>query len=398
MKILFLVSRYAPHALGGAERVAATLAGSLIGMGHEVVVLTTAQDDDPPERIVDGVRVRSIPLRNVYDFSKRPPRLLKPIWHFIDSSNPVMKSSVAAVLREERPDVMHSHLVTGFSPSAWDAAADLGIPIVHSLHDHYVICARSSMAVGGVACRDQHLDCALLSRPRVRAARRVDAVVGVSRYVLDRHRQFGAFTSNRSWVIPNPCHLVGRDSGVRPAASGTSSMVRFGFMARLELNKGVDRLLNATRALPASGWNLTLAGTGDPEFTAGLRREYERRGISFVGRVADPADFLRQIDVLVAPSTFPETFGMSVAEALAMGVPVIASTVAALPELIEDGRNGFLFDPAEEGALARVLGRIVADPALLSGMADACRSSVAALETARVTGRYVEVYGAVTRR
>jgi glycosyltransferase involved in cell wall biosynthesis len=391
MKVLFLVSRYGPHGIGGAERVAATLARSLGDQGHEIVVLTTEFEGDPPERTLDGIRVRSIPLRNVYDFAQPGPRALKPLWHLIDSSNPMMKAAVAAVIREERPDVIHSHLITGFSPSAWDAAAGEGIPIVHTLHDHYVICARSSMARRGIPCTSRHLDCALLSRPRIRAARRVDAVVGVSRYILERHREFGAFTSNRSFVIPNPCHLVRNPEPGPPPDAVRSGSVRFGFLGRLEVNKGIDRLLAASVGLASSGWTLSVAGSGEAHHVSRLRREFESPRISFVGQV-DTERFLSQIDALVVPSTSPETFGMAAAEALAMGVPVLASTVAALPELIEDGRNGFLFNPFEEGALQRLLARIVADPMMIAGKSDACRASVSALAPAQVARRYAEVY------
>jgi glycosyltransferase involved in cell wall biosynthesis len=396
LKVLFLVSRYAPHAIGGSERVAETLAKTLIAAGNDVVVLTTLVNDDPEERLVDGVRVRAIPLRNVYDFGRPAVGILKPLWHLIDSSNYLMKAAVARVIREERPDVMHSHLVTGFSPTAWDVAYDAGVPIVHTLHDHYVICARSSMAIGGHACHRQHLDCAILSRPRIRASRRVDAVVGVSEYILRRHREFGAFETHETSVIPNPCHLVDTRAN-RPAETGhTPGQVRFGFMGRIESNKGIDLLLSASRALPATGWSMTIAGSGDPAFTSRLRAEYENAAVSFVGRV-DPATFLSRIDALVVPSTFPETFGMSAAEALAMGVPVVASTIGALPELIKEGHNGFLFDPAVPGALENRLRQIVENPATISSMTDACRASVSAFSAASVAGRYSDLYRHVTR-
>jgi glycosyltransferase involved in cell wall biosynthesis len=173
--------------------------------------------------------------------------------------------------------------------------------------------------------------------------------------------------------------------------------LRLGFLGRIELNKGVDLLLAASRALPASGWTLSIAGSGEPAFTKQLQQEYGSANISFVGRV-EPRAFLSEIDVLVVPSTFPETFGMSAAEALAMGVPVVASTIGALPELVQDGRNGFVFDPDVPGALDQLLSRIVANPAMIAKMSEACRESVAGFAPPSVARQYAAVYDAVVGR
>jgi glycosyltransferase involved in cell wall biosynthesis len=389
VKIVFLVSRYAPHAVGGAERVAQTLARSLVGLGHDIVVLTTSIGGDEGERLVDGVRVHAIPLRNVYDFSGPGAASLKPVWHLLDSRNPFMRRAIDRVLADEQPDLIHSHLVTGFSPVAWEVAKARGIRTVHTLHDHFVICARSSMALRGTACRNQHLVCTALAAPRIRSARNVDAVIGVSRYIIEQHRKYGAFMTNPAEVIPNPCHLVGLPSSPRAPISGRS--IRLGFLGRLERNKGIDRLLAATRALLPGGWTLDVAGSGDDPFASALRAEYASDLVRFRGRVV-PEAFLSEIDLLVAPSTFPETFGMSVAESLALGVPVVASTVGALPELISHGVNGFLVDPFENGALSGLLARIIESRSMIASMADACRASVAGFEPDAVARQHEKLY------
>lgn len=389
MKVLFLSSRYAPHGRGGAERVARTLAAGVRDLGHEVVVLTTAGGHEARERMVDGIRVRAIPLRNVYDLSNPAPSpALKPLWHFADSYNLPMQAAVATVFREERPDVVHSHLITGFSASAWAAARAVGAPVVHTLHDHYVLCARSTMALGGVPCTSRHLDCVILTQPRIVASRSVDWVVGVSRYVLSRHEEYGAFAGSRSSVIPNPCHLVG--SGMTRADAPS---LRLGYMARLEHSKGIETLLMAATSL-GGDWRLRVAGTGEPAYVAGLRSRFRDDRIEFLGTV-DPAEFLSSIDVMVVPSLVPETFGLSAAEALATGIPVIASSRGALPELVEHGRNGFVYDADSGTGLLSSIERVLANRGNLAGMSEACRASVASLEPCRVAARYVDVYRAV---
>jgi glycosyltransferase involved in cell wall biosynthesis len=393
VKVLFLSSLYAPYATGGAERVARTLAGSVRDAGDDVVVLTTAVVAGEPEREVDGIRVRSIALRNVYDFSGPPIALLKPLWHLMDSSNPWMRESIAAVIRSERPDVVHTHLITGFSPIAWESAASCGVPVVHTLHDQYLLCARSTMTVGTTVCEQQHLECALLSVPRIRAARRVAAVVGVSRFVLTHHQAHGAFSSARASVIPNPCHLVGAP-GRDLQTSARTQPLRLGYLGRLEVRKGIELLLSEVAGLPQTGWSLVVAGSGEAEFVEALRARHASARITFAGQV-DPGEFLASLDVLVVPSLVPETFGLSAAEALASGVPVVASTRGALREIIHDGTNGLLFDPSMPGALSEALGRLIRNPEEVRSLAAACRSSAEPFRPRVVAEQYREVYRSV---
>jgi glycosyltransferase involved in cell wall biosynthesis len=354
----------------------------------DVVVLTTSIDGGDESRIVDGVRVRSVPVRNVYSLGEREraSALAKSIWHVADTYNPVMGSAVGRVIDEERPDIVHSHVITGFSVAAWAAAKQRNTPIVHTLHDYQLLCVRASLSKDGVACQTRHLECVLASGPRILASRMVDHVVGVSEFVLRRHQMDGAFTSTPSAVIPNPCHAVGHPVEKKKSTGAT---MRLGFLGRIAPNKGVHILLEAMAALPQDEYTLTVAGQGDARFVDELRRRFTGRNVSFVG-FRDPIDFFSDIDALVMPSTFAETFGMSAAEALATGTPVVVSGSGALPELIENGVNGFVTPTGDVEALASALLRLRSLD--LDMMAEACRSSVRRLEPSTITGQYRDLY------
>ena len=392
MKVLMLSSRYEPYARGGAERAARTLASHLRQIGYEVVVLTVSGDGEAGDRVVDDVRVRAVPLWNIYDLGTSQPAVLKPIWHLADAYNPVMQSAVARVIAEELPDVVHTQLLTGFSASAWTAARNAGVPIVHTLHDHYVLCSRSTMSVNGVPCEGRHLECAILAQPRMAASRSVTWVVGVSAYILDWHRRFHAFDGVRSSVIPNPCHLVGAPTEGRVR----SDQFRFGFMGRLERAKGIELLIQSMESLPPD-CTLAVAGAGEPEFVDHLRSMAKGRNVDFVG-IVDPASFLRQVDVMVVPSVGLESFGLSAAEALAMGVPVIASSRGALPELVKPERTGWVFDPGDQHALARVMGAVAANRDRLAAMSAECRQSVQLYDPAAIAASYGHVYESIARK
>jgi glycosyltransferase involved in cell wall biosynthesis len=392
MKILMLSSRYEPYATGGAERAARTLVSELGGVGHEVVVLTVSGKDEAGDRVVDGVRVRAVPLWNIYDLGTSQPAALKPFWHLADAYNPAMQAAVSRVIAEERPDIVHTQLLTGFSASAWTAARGAGVPIVHTLHDHYVLCARSQMSIGGVPCAGRHLECVILTQPRMIGSKGVTHVVGVSRYILDWHRSFNAFAGVPGSVIPNPCHLV----GAPVVEKNRGNQLRFGFMASLHPWKGIEPLIDAMGSVPAD-CALYVAGAGEPGYVEQLHAAARGRNITFVG-VVDPASFLRDIDVMVVPSTGLESFGLSAAEALAIGVPVIASNRGALPELVKPHRTGWIFDASIPGALASLMNDVAGARDRIPAMSVECRQSVQGFRPDAIATSYGQLYESVARR
>jgi glycosyltransferase involved in cell wall biosynthesis len=121
------------------------------------------------------------------------------------------------------------------------------------------------------------------------------------------------------------------------------------------------------------------------------------RNIDFVG-IVDPASFLRQVDVMVVPSVGLESFGLSAAEALAMGVPVIASSRGALPELVKPERTGWVFDPGDQHALARVMRAVADDRGRLAAMSAECRQSVQLYDPSAIAASYGHVYESIARK
>lgn len=395
MKVLLVNTFYAPVRFGGVERMVQSLAEHLLPLGHDVAVVTIAMDGRAGSRTVQGVRVHDVPLRNVYQLLPLDKRraALKPLWHAIDSANPRMARLFADVLADEAPDVVHTHNLTGFSTLVWRTAAARRIPVVHTLHDYYLLCLRSTMYHGGRPRVGQHLPCAPFSRVRLRPARTVSAVVGVSRSVLDAHDRARAFSraASRS-VIANPA--VVRGDG-RPRVPGAG--LRIGYLGRLEPIKGVHVLLQAVRRLPPGPWSLSVAGRGSPVYTAELRRLAAELPIAFSGEV-DVPDFLGETDVLVVPSLAPETFGMVVVEAFSCGVPVVVSDRGGLPELVDEGRTGFVVPAGRAESLQATLERLIAAPGIVTGMQHACHAAAERFAPARIARQYSELYVAQSSR
>jgi glycosyltransferase involved in cell wall biosynthesis len=145
--------------------------------------------------------------------------------------------------------------------------------------------------------------------------------------------------------------------------------LRFGYIGTLQPAKGVDILVRAFHRLDDDQVELRLHGGGKPDdpFVDRLTRVQDPR-IHFLGRYDNLRlpELLARVDVVVIPSIWHETFSLVAREALLAGLPVIASAVGALPEVIVDNVNGLLVPPSDEDALHEAMARLVDDRALLA--------------------------------
>jgi glycosyltransferase involved in cell wall biosynthesis len=169
-------------------------------------------------------------------------------------------------------------------------------------------------------------------------------------------------------------------------------------VGRLDPEKGTVYLIRAVHELVRSGWRslrLDLVGTGREE--GALRREVEKLGLTehvrFMGYIPYGPGLLavyRASDVFVLPS-LTEGFPQALLEAMACGVPVVATRVGGVAGLVEDGRNGLLVDPASPGQICSALRRLKLDGELRRGMAingvETAKNHTVESETRRIVDR-----------
>lgn len=390
MKILLINSLYFPNLVGGAERFVQTLSESLVQAGHQVVVICTTPEKGLRTDWVSGVKVYYVGLKNLYwPFGdEENHRALKPLAHALETYNPWMAREATRILDAERPDIVHTNNLSGFSVSAWSGTKQRSLPLVHTLHDHYLLCPQGNMFRNGENCETRCVACFPYALPRGRSSNLVDAVVGVSRFILKRHLEFSYFAATpEKRVIPNSY-----EAQPHAAPSGERTPhIRFGYLNHLNANKGIELLLrNATR-LPEGAWALNIAGKGFAAYDSRLRARHETPDVKFMGYVR-PGDFFPEIDVLVAPSVLRESFGRTVIEAYAHGVPVIGSDRGGIPELIEEGSTGLLFDPDRPGDLAAKMRRFIENPAMIETMRPECLRKARGFLPENVVDEYLGLY------
>lgn len=274
------------------------------------------------------------------------------------------------LIRGSRVDLVHTH--TSKAGILGRLAARLaGVPhIVHTPHGHYF--------VGGYAGRAlTHL----FVRLERWAARFTDRIVGLTEQEIRDHVARGIGRPEQFVVIPSGIALpefgATADAPALRAALGLpASATVVGAVGRLEPIKGHRYLLEAVGRLAPRCPDLHVALVGDGELLAELRHDAERAGLAsrahFLGWREDVATLLHAFDLFALPS-LNEGQGRALVEAMAAGLPIVASAAGGIPEVLAGGAAGLLVPPADAGALARAIETLLADPALRARLGAAAR-------------------------
>lgn len=396
MRVCLVSNLYPPEVVGGAEIMVGHLARGLAAAGHEVTVLTTSRAGREERARVDGVEVYRVPTPNLYWPGAAPHGnpALKPLWHLLDLWNPRGYSYLRRLLAQGRIDVIHTHNLPGLSPAVWSAARSAQVPLVHTIHDYSLTCIRAlRMTWRGHVCTSPCLDCLVRGAWLRRLGRSVRAVTAPSRFVLDRHVEIGFFTRASLAVIPWGL------SGVVPASKESRpAPVRFLYVGQLRRHKGVRSLLDAFARVGNPCVRLDIAGDGDmrPECEAAAAADPRITVHGFAGS-QNVARLYRSSHVLVFPPVWWEVFGLVVLEAFAHGLPVLATRIGGIPELVEDGVTGFLVAPGDVEALAGRMDALARDPELVAQMSARCLARASELTLDRTIDELVRVYGEVKR-
>jgi len=390
MKVLMVNNLYAPDFRGGAERSVQLLAEALVVGGTEVTVVCTAPAPQAATEL-NGVKVVRIGLANAYwPFGDATiSSLRRKFWHLFDTYNPVMKARLVEVLRREQPDIVHTNNLQGISVLAWRAASVCGVPVLHTLRDYYLSCARASRFRNGRYCSSTCFACVPFCAARRYPSDVVDAVVGTGQFILDRHTELKFFPPQAlRTVIANSAIAV---ETKRP----TGRSLTFGYLGRLAPFKGVELLVRAFANRNDGGWELLIAGTGQPadvDHLQALAAKASRPDqIRFLGWT-ESAEFLRCVDVLVVPSLWQEPLSRAAIEAQVSGIAVVASRRGGLSEVVEDGVTGKLFDPDEDGDLVRTIESLLAHPEQARRFGDAARTRADRFRPAVVAAQYLRAY------
>jgi len=398
MHILIANNIYPPIMAGGAELIVAWLSEGLAARGHRVTVVSTCGPDMQPypDEVRNGVTVVRFFPRNVYwNFAREAQkRHRRVVWHLRDAWNRDAGRRFHAVLDQAPPDVVHTHLIDGFSATIWRRAWQAGIPIVHTAHDYHLLCPRAFLLTRDWRiCRQPALACRAYRAWHLRTCGDVDHFVSPSRFLLELHLGAG-LAVRRSSVIFNGIPLPDNAETIRRERERRRGRCRVLMLTRLTVEKGVRVAVRAVAMLPRTcDFELVIAGRGPLETEVRQAAENDPR-IHFVGYVTGEAKaaLLASADYLLIPSLWYENAPVSVIEAAAYGLGVICSRIGGLPELVREGRTGLLFEPGDAGDLAAILQRLLDGQVVLGDLAAASRAMAQEHTVDRMVDAYLARY------
>jgi glycosyltransferase involved in cell wall biosynthesis len=393
MKILMLHNRY-QHA-GGEDAVVQAECKLLESYGHTVEVLEAHND-----AITGTLGKAQAALSALY-------------------SLPGRRRAEEAISRF-RPELVHVHnFFPLLSPSVYDACRAEGVPVVQTLHNYRLACPNALFFREGRLCEDC-LDqpvawpgimrgcyrgsrmqtagvAAMLAMHRLRATweHRVDAFITLTEFQKGKFIQAG-LPEARLHVKPN----FAFDPGQRPPSENLGG---YGiYVGRLSEEKGIQPLL---RAYVEHRLTIPLKVLGGGPLLEPMRRWIQAEGLDTVVSILGPQErsevtrLMQGARFLVFPSICYEGFPMAIAEAFAAGIPVVASRLGAVPDILEGGAAGWLAEPSDPDSWATTLAAAWADHDGARRRGEAARQAFEATYTPEVNYRQLlSIYEAASER
>ncbi len=205
--------------------------------------------------------------------------------------------------------------------------------------------------------------------------RRMTGYIAVSDYIAGNAISVGLPPKKTAVVKNGPLDETGQRA-TKPPADEPRKPQAIGIVGQIGAWKGHEDLVQAAELLMREGgdFRVRIFGSGDSGYTEQLKSEIRRRGLNerfeWMGFVRDVKSLYRAIDICVVPSRSEEPFGLVAVEAGAAGLPVVATQCGGLPEIVVDGKSGFLVPPRSPKALAHRLGQLLTDAALCRRMGE----------------------------
>ncbi len=340
-----LIIHHEAEYFAGAEKVLGYFLEGIKSTAHRVTI-AAVRESRMAEIIPAGIQTCWLPSNARFS----PGGFLKQI------------GTVRQLFREEPFDLVH-----GWAARDWELTAATARlcrrPAVGTLHDHphapFISKSRQRLMAG----------CAKVG---------LDKVACVSEAVRQACREAGyppaKLEVTRNGLPPVP-------DSTRPSSSGPA-MARLGYLGQFSERKGLRGLFEILDALARqteSPWELALAGDAQgaegKKLVEQIRHDFTSKPwwprVQWCGWIKRPADFLAGLDVLIVPSTEFDPFPTVLLEAGQAGIPVLASRVGGVPEIIVDGQTGWLFEARAWDAAARRLQAVLEQPdqARLAGVA-----------------------------
>jgi glycosyltransferase involved in cell wall biosynthesis len=378
MKIFYLVHQFFPEYQSGTEKFVFNSALMAQRNGNKVKVITySSYDNSFYKQEKHGLLFTEFSYKGIPVIAfkyQQIPAHINVVLH-----NNLLFGFAQAILNYEKPDLIQVGHLMRVHEFLW-AAIELQIPYSITLTDFFLLCPKINLLPNKLTlcngprhgkacvelCKEFNTQYILdrLSQTKTMLAN-AKSIVAPSKFAANIFKQ--EIPDFQIEIIPHGIHYLYAPKNYRSFDFGDEIVI--GYIGNSYYHKGLHILLSAFNQLAHKHIYLKIFGIGQDQTDLNIEEINKNNDrISLVGKFETEqlGDVFGNIDILVIPSKCYETYSYVLHEALACNVPVIASNLGALSEEIQDGFNGFLFNPGDTNHLLEKLELIIDQPTLLN--------------------------------
>jgi len=367
LKICFISNLFPPWDVYGAGKYVNNLT-SVLSKNNEIIVITSKgpkkRNDDLSNPNLKIFELKQANIDSIYSIQSNKKISIKKriLWHLLDIWNFSNYKQINDILKHEKPDLVQTNTLKGLSPSVFSSIKKQKIPHIHVLHDYELISKWVTLLRNGKQLEFNLLDKLYMLFLR-NISSKVSGIISPSSFILNYYEKMGYFKHAKKFLIP---HGIEQKNGIEPKKGCGKEFV---FLGRLHESKGIQIAINAFKDLKEKDIKLHIIGGGDMIDLIKKQSQNDKRLIVH-GYLAENElnKIIDQCQYGIVPSIWHEPFGYVTLELMNRGLPVLGSNLGAIPELIQDGKNGFLFNPNDSNSLKKLIQNVYLDTHHLNEM------------------------------
>lgn len=391
MKVCVISNLYPPFVRGGAEQVVAKTVQGLKVEGHDVVVITSTPEQGSVQE-EGGVTIYRLHPKNIFFYTDAHKHGIfsRLLWHLINIFHRGIASEVENILRDTKPEIVHTHNLMGLSFLIPRVIQKLGLRHLHTVHDVQLV------EPSGIILKQKEMSwryhgfpIQLYSALTKWLFGSPDVVISPSQFLLKFYHDRGFFSASKQVVLRNPLTV-----DINPSESRElSGPICFLYLGQIEYHKGVLFLLNTFLQAKELRAELHIVGDGScfKEVVEKARGDVRVRIYGRMDRKTLPQLF-EKIDMTIVPSLCYENSPTVIFESFAFGVPVLASNIEGVAELIREGENGMTFEAGNSESLQKKMLSLAANKESVEFMSSQSSVSLAGLSSEEYMNNLIQLY------
>lgn len=354
MKIAVINSLYRPYNRGGAEIVVEKQVEELSAQNQKVIIITTKPRDNKKTEEKGIYKISPINIFSYYSLNKHN-FILRFIWWCFDVFNLDSYFKVGKILKQEKPDLIIAHNLAGFGFLLPVLFRRLKIKYIQVMHDVSLVFPSGLLIYGKE--HGWQKKCLILKVWRI-IARKIfgspEEIIFPSEWLKNFYEEWQFFKNSKKIVRRN--FIIEKKNIIKEKTKGKLKLL---YVGQIEKHKGIFFLLETLSKLKIENYKLQIVGAGSRDLE--LKKKIKNNeNIKYFGwkNQSELNKYFEWTDYTIVPSLCYENSPTVIFESLQNNTPVIASDLGGIPELVEDKKNGYLFEPGNKEGLGKILQKL----------------------------------------